>query len=574
MVGQNHVGASASPVGAGQPMGSPLPPVGSSASPAGSNNTQSWQQGYPMAMPPQNASEPSFYPNYSPGGMPGEQGEPKKKWYRNKKIIFSIVIGVVLTIALVSGIAYAVSGKSKPKSTVASSPASKTTTATETPTPEITRVELPAEFKAGDVTAYSDWEWQGGAMVTKIDSQGENANPNYYFQVWAPQLKDQVANCVLSPAQNGEKMAANEISVTATYGDKPTVFVVYTILTKAVGTSPETVHLYAQELELPSCTAKPRIDLQTEADNVVNDRQEYKYEVIGNSESKIAVAKTWITETHSPWSRQRHVQVMAITAGEKNASSLQEAQGEENEVGVSYSVTNDAYMITTDKRRVYSIDNNKVLFDLPLELGDDDTKCESFMGVGGDLVLFRLSADKYVYEFGGHINDGHDPDKSYLVTASSGEAVPLPKLLKLSKDNPYGNAYYRQFKDGSLLVTISDSHQAFHIGTDGTASAILDSAQWERLLHSTGSHFGVANYLNNQFYVQTTDEILTMDLTGKSVKTLEEEPQIVSLAIDTTKVNWIAWKATQKSPHVGAILTTGALPDESENTDDESEETE
>lgn len=100
---------------------------------------------------------------------------------------------------------------------------------------------------------------------------------------------------------------------------------------------------------------------------------------------------------------------------------------------------------------------------------------------------------------------------------------------------------------------------------DGKVSQVLDSAQWERLLHSDGSHFELANYLNNQFYVQTTVEILTMDLTGKSVKTLEEVPDIVSLATDTTKLNWIAWNPSENSSDAGVVLTTGALPNESES---------
>lgn len=97
---------------------------------------------------------------------------------------------------------------------------------------------------------------------------------------------------------------------------------------------------------------------------------------------------------------------------------------------------------------------------------------------------------------------------------------------------------------------------------DGKVSQVLDSAQWERLLHSDGSHFGLANYLNNQFYVQTTVEILTLDLTGKSLKTLDEEPEIVSLATDVTKVNWIAWNPSENSSDAGVVLTTGALPEE------------
>lgn len=579
LVGQNNAEASRLPLEGGQPVipppPAPVPPVSSTASFSPVNGAaSSGNPGYSGGAPGQNGSSAGYYPPFPNGGSTGGDGNLPGKWYRNKKTLLTVIIGALAAIALVSGVAYAVSGSPKPKPTVASSPDTTTTTpsVSETPTPEITQVNLAESFAMGDANPWSHWKWQGGAMVTEINSprdknnKVDTDNPDYYFQVWVPQLKDQVADCVFSPTQSGEKMAEGGISVTATYGDKPTVFAVYTILTKAVGTSPETVHLYAQELDLPSCKAKPRIDLQTEPDNVVNDRQDYRYQIAGKSENKIAIAKTWTTQTDSYSATQRHIQVMSITAGEKKASSLQETSGEESKVGISSSVTNDAYMITTDKRRVYSIDNNKVLLELPLEFSDGDTKCDSWTGISGDLVLYRLSADKYVYACGGDLDDKHPLFGTYLVTASSGEAVPLPKFLKLSENSSYPDGYYQQFKDGSLLVTSSDAIQAFHIDTDGKASEILDSAQWERLFHGSDSHFGDVNYLKNQFYAKTTDEVISVDLTGKSVDTFKLEP-VVASGVDKTKLKWIGWVYKGKYSRESVVLTTGDNPGESKTTE-------
>lgn len=162
----------------------------------------------------------------------------------------------------------------------------------------------------------------------------------------------------------------------------------------------------------------------------------------------------------------------------------------------------------------------------------------------------------------GGSNGNHSLPNVFLAD-STGKLTPLIGLLKIAADHPdFKSVTMKQLKDGSVLVTCGASYQVFHLGTDGKVSEILDSAQFERLLHSDGSHFGVANYLNNQFYVQTTDEILAMDLAGKSLKTLDEEPEIVSLATDATKVNWIAWKPTENSLDAGVVLTTGALPEE------------
>lgn len=573
LVGQNNAEASRLPLEGGQPVipppVAPVSPVSPTASFSPANGVgSSGNPGYFGGVPGQNRSSAGYYPPFPNGGSTGGGGNLPGKWYRNKKTLLTVIIGAVAAIALVSGVAYAVSGSPKPKPTVVSSPDSTTTTpsATETPTPEITQVKLPASFAVGDKKFDSRWGWQGGAMVTKIYRQGEPENREFYFQVWAPQLKDQVADCVFSPAQNGEKMTDEKISVTATYGDKPTIFAVYTVITKAVGTSPETVHLYAQELDLPSCKAKDRIDLQTESDNVVNDRQDYEYEVIGKSRTKIAVVKTWVTKPDPEGESRRHEQVVSISVGEKKATSLQEAEGENYRIAVPPSSTNDVYMIAADKRRFYSIDDNKLLFELPLEFGDGDTKCDSWTGISGDLVLYRLSADKYVYACGGDLDDKHPLFGTYLVTASSGEAVPLPKFLKLSENSSYPDGYYQQFKDGSLLVTSSDAMQAFHISPDGKANEILDSAQWERLFHGSDTHFGDVNYLKNQFYAKTTDEVISVDLTGKSVDTFKLEPLVAS-GVDNTKLKWIGRVYKGKYSQESVILTTGDNPAESETTE-------
>ena len=56
---------------------------------------------------------------------------------------------------------------------------------------------------------------------------------------------------------------------------------------------------YLQRLSLAILTSRfigsfkdqPRIDLQTEDDNVVNDRQDYSYRIVGESEKSVAVAR-------------------------------------------------------------------------------------------------------------------------------------------------------------------------------------------------------------------------------------------------------------------------------------------
>ncbi len=534
------------------------PPSAPTAPQLAGSGYSPWQQpAYPQSPPAPNNPGSNFYAINPPGLVGENPKDPQKKWYRNRQTLLPILIGIVVAMALVSGVAYAVSARTKPKPTAAASIHSTQATSSKTPTPEITRVQLPAG---------GDWQWQGGAMITAVSQEGKLENPDFSFQVWTPKLKDKTVDCTFSPVQNGEKMTDQDISVAATYGEDPAVFVVYTVLTKAMGTSPETVHLYAQELQLPSCKAKPRIDLQTEADNVVNDRQDYSYRIVGKSEKSVAVAKIWSSEYKKPDALvktvQRHVQVMSLTGGQTKAASLQELAADKDEFAVSSSVTNDVYMIVTGKRRFYSIDSNQVLFELPLNIDVGDPSCYKPVGEGSSLNLFRLSNKQYLFSCQASDDEKHSLPNVFLVD-STGKLTPLIGLLKLPSDHPeFRSVTLKQLQDGSALVTCEGSYQVFHLGTDGKVSEILDSAQFERLLHSDDSHFGATNYLTNQFYVRTTDEILTMDLAGKSLKTLDEEPEIASLTTDVTKVKWIAWKPAENSSDTGTVLTTGALPEE------------
>lgn len=148
-----------------------------------------------------------------------------------------------------------------------------------------------------------------------------------------------------------------------------------------------------------------------------------------------------------------------------------------------------------------------------------------------EVARVKLPADDS-WQWQGGSNGNHSLPNVFLAD-STGKLTPLIGLLKIAADHlDFKSVTMKQLKDGSVLVTCGASYQVFHLGTAGKVREILDRAQFERLLHSDGSHFGLANYLNNQFYVQTTVEILTMDLTGKSVKTLEEVPDIVSLATE------------------------------------------
>lgn len=476
-----------------------------------------------------------------------------------------MVIGAVVAIALVSGIAYALNGSPKPKTTVASSPSSETSSEIKIPAGEVSRVDLPTSFSAGDQTVDADWGWQGGAMVTRARREKSKKTPTNYFAVWTPQLKDQVAECAFSPVKNGEKMAQEYISIEATYGDKPAVFAIYTVFEKAKGNAPETLHLYAQELELPSCKAKPRINLQTEADEGKDNLEAYEYRILSSTEKSIAIAKTWGEDTlPGKW----HAEIMSITGGQKKATLLQKASAAPSELEVGGSIINDIYAISTDKRRYYSIDDNKLLFELPKVFNIGNTRCVSRDGNSG-LDILKISADQYLYLCPPHggLHGTSGLGAAALITASNANLTPLSSVLKVDTENPENATMaYQQLKDGSLLITCVSSHQVFYMDTDGKINEILHDSE-HSLEEDSGGQFVFLNYLENQFYIQSEEESSIMDLTGKSVKNLQTLPLFPNVVADSTKMNWIAWKTEERELADTVVLTTGDLPDEFGSTE-------
>ena len=99
-----------------------------------------------------------------------------------------------------------------------------------------------------------------------LDGSGE-----YAFGIWTPSL-DESKEIHVSMLESGEK-EYSEPQVAATYGDNPAVFVFYAVKTKAVGTTPESVHLFAHEVDLETGELSDRIDLRTEEDNLIDYEQ-------------------------------------------------------------------------------------------------------------------------------------------------------------------------------------------------------------------------------------------------------------------------------------------------------------
>ena len=195
----------------------------------------------------------------------------------------------------------------------------------------------------------SDWGWDGGAVLSDVmpcangdassssdsdyGSSSQSADDGQYaFGVWTPAM-DESKVIYFSALKSGEKMYSDPV-VAATYGPNPAVFVIYAVKTKAVGTTPETVHLFAHQVDLKSGELSDRIDLRTEEDNLINLQQDYEFDVLAQSNNRVAIEKSWkTTEKRTVNDDQReveigHKQIMGLSGGAKQAETDVQGQRE------------------------------------------------------------------------------------------------------------------------------------------------------------------------------------------------------------------------------------------------------
>lgn len=477
--------------------------------------------------------------------------------------MIAVVVVVVVIAAAVGGFLYwrhtqdaarqASSAQSETQPKKKSGAATPKKTATKPTKPKVSEVSM-TDFWCGSDGTRDKWDWSGGALVsamvscadegyatdgeTSSNGSREGDEGEYSFGLWTPALERSKVIHV-SMLESGEKVETKP-TVAATYGDDPAVFVIYAVKTKAVGTTPETVHLYAHEVDVDKGRLGKRIDLRTEEDNFIDRDQNYGYAVLGASDTRIAVGKTWRTkETFTTNGRETdrdidHAQIMALTHGKSEATTLQTIQdkGEVTSDSGGYQSVEmtefevdgvdvcDTYMVTEQgpdakTYHLYAIDGGKRIVDVP------DTYCGHDYGCGVDRIR-RLGDDHWLFD-------------DWVVDAS-GAAKSVASIAGL--DGDYG-VNIDQFADGVVYAQAND--RIVLIDGNLKATEVLDEAQWKRLLLSSGSFKGI-NYLTGDIYVQTTDERIVVDRKGKSVGSFDERPLGADGdSLDHTHMSWMLY---------------------------------
>lgn len=497
-----------------------------------------------------------------PSGMAvppsGKQPKPKGKG----PIIAIIAAVLVIVLVAVAGAGYWFfwrKGEDKPagepaptaqeakpdqKADTAESDSSKETEPAKPKVTEVTLGEVPCDA--------TDWKWHAGVMATGVGTC--SGTDSYSVNVWIPG-SETPKPIEFSLLEEGEKMFGDGPEIAATYGDEPAVFVIYDVKTKASGTDPETVHLYAQQIDVEDGTLGERIDLKTESDNVINYEDGYKHQVIASSDDGVLVAKQWESDGTD------HVGLMRLRAGAASAEEVRTIDRAEvddpnpssGETVVYPGIRDGMYLTRDSSYHLRAVDDDKELTKFPIDFCDED-------GGGHTCSVtsyFRLKEGSYVV----HHSDSYGSDAvGTVLVDASGNMTRLSSLIKGSS-KPEG---LTQLSDGSLTFRMAsdDGPRLFMLSTDFTPTEVLSAAQWKRLFsqsYSTG--FKAVNYLAKEFYVQTTDESIVVDETGESVGTYTVPPASEDKVGDTdhTAVKWIAWwdpSMTYRKP----VVTTGKAP--------------
>lgn len=522
-------------------MGSAAGPMPMSAAPAGA--------GFAAA----GSASGGAYPggNGSGASRPGEASDDDSKRRGRTKVIAIVaaVVAVLLVIASVGGFLIWRHMRSASNQSTTQS-ASKPDTTTKPDTTQDTEPKKPVEPakpKTTEVTmtsfscsgdTISDWHWEGSALVSDViacpaggsstnssesssTSSSDGGDGEYSVGVWTPAF-DQSKEIHVSMLESGEK-EYSEPKVAATYGDNPAVFVIYAVKTKAVGTTPESVHLYAHEVDMKNGTIGKRIDLRTEADNLINYEQDYDYTVLGASNATVAVAKTWHTDMQynvnggTNTLEVGHTQVMGLTRNQHEATTLQTFQDvvANNEEGYPEVTTErasnvtmqDVYMVSGTSYRLYSIDANKQITSFGNDFcpGNSDgwgCNVKTIRHVGGD-----------IYAIGAEWN-------SFILDTANGKARYMAEVIGHNDADTYnGNISWDQFSDGTLYIldrsSVSNEIHVYLLDKNLKKTEVLDSDQWNRLLLGSGEFNGI-NYLTKRIYVKTTDQQIMVDEKGDS----------------------------------------------------------
>ena len=215
----------------------------------------------------------------------------------------------------------------------------------------------------------------------------------------------------------------------------------YAVKTKAVGTTPESVHLFAHEVDLDTGELSDRIDLRTEEDNLIDYEQGYEYSLLAESRNMVAIKKTWHSDEKYTANKDErsatinHTQVMGVTHDSDTAKVLQTFQDKivlttdsggyqyAKQVNASASGVSlyDAYMVRDNSYHLYSVEDNKEIMSFPLNYCDTDySSC--------DLSRMRyLGKNMYVTD------DSYSG--KFVIDSTTGKRQSLEDVLGLSKDD-------------------------------------------------------------------------------------------------------------------------------------------
>lgn len=401
------------------------------------------------------------------------------------------------------------------------------------PSPSASNADGPIYLTSSEIQQHGlsglSLKWRGG-MVGGTALKGGTAT----VVGWTPGMSE-VAVCELEPWQDGETQPTDTvvdtaIDVMATTGDKPVVMLLYPALTEASGLDAQTTHVYAQSVDLSSCSLGERVDV---AGEVPKDLTATAPQFVGTSENVLAVAPFSSLTTSLPDVSA----LIGIDAGKGSTAWKQSFPGKQIEVRSDY---------------LEGAQNNESVFDLGVQDNSQPaaTQVRTLVSVAtgetvakaGDFEAPSVSLGEDAFLYTDASGEGvHDPqtvaENGKTKQVSGGVMAPTA----VAGDDGEGNRVLVGFycaADASDCDLTGSGHALGYVGTDASIHEILPASKVESL------GLKLLGFSDGNLYVETTSEHLIVGLDGKQVGDAYDEDKFPFHPVaetSTTDGLWTLW---------------------------------
>lgn len=395
----------------------------------------------------------------------------------------------------------------------------------------------------------TDWNWNGSAY-TNYTTCSRNSTENskstattYALSAWTSKNQD-FTTCIVTPQIDSTEKedSENPARFFATYGSNPKFYMLYHTIVKASGTTPQSKAIHVQPIDIDSCDSAKRIDLPTD---IFVENWQNKVTFAGRSEQNIAFA---LSSKSSELGDYRYsYEIVAINNKTNKITTLEKQENQQVNSSadhyvdiVDYGLANTLIVNTSQGFQLFTLDDNTSIGTIPTNFCEDTYNPQCSISQAYDIgnnqiLLMSTMGTPFVFNTAdGSLANAHD-------------SLQMPEEI-------YN---LMQMHDGSFISVTSGRHVWYTDIASHSTHEIMSPEQWQKLTGKFDQPDFDVNPAKKTLYVQTTDEHIIIDTTGKQVGTYNQYSPTTNISdsefdasspatdstqlINTTKLDGVAW---------------------------------